>query len=171
MKRFFLILLFGFISICACFAARNVGDYTLDEVEDSLCSDFVIYLKDMDLIDDYLCYGIYKTSEGFWYIELSDLDCDHDLFLTFRNGNVEFLRISDVNYSNIAKSDLLKAINGITAKYDNWSTFYVYNDLLISCLRLSSKGITVKMLSDELSHFKGFTKFIFSEIAEEVKVK
>lgn len=168
LKRLILSLVCLLFIASPIFAIKNVGDYTLDDVDNRLCTELITYMKNNDLIEDYTYYGFYKTSSGLWQLNLSDSLCKNDLQLFFSEDWILICRYSDKDYSSVSEDKILDAINNFKNQYACWQTFYLTKGEICAHRMITTKGLTVKTLADEIYWFNIVSILGFNTILSEV---
>lgn len=164
MKKLATVLFCFFILLGSCFASIDVGDYSVEEITDSLCADFVAYLIDNNLIGENQQYGIYLF-DSTWVLVIASSDNTDTIFAQFSESNVTFGARSDDDYSNVKEFSILEAINDYHIKYSRRAALYYSKNCLYAGKRISTSGLTVKMLVRELTEFQDFSLWGFMYVS------
>ncbi len=171
MKKILLLALCLFLSVVPVFAITNVGDYSVDEVGFTLCADLFSYMNEHGLLDDFAYYKFHINSSNLWQFTLFEEHCNQGLAIIFLDDSVTLLRYCDEDYSKTQKEDVLSAINRFASNYPGWQSFsYDEIDHLYSIRKISTKGLSLKTLSDQARLFNTVTLLGFETIAAECGV-
>lgn len=165
MKKTFIIALLITLVCGSCFAVENLGDYTLDKVDNPLVSGLITDMENNGWLDAFLAYGIFKDDNG-WKILFADDANENNLIIRITDSYVQMARYSDIDFSSVSEYAFLKAVNDYVTKTASWASFVCVNGELAADLRLTITGLTVEMLEDQFFWFSIAAQYGFTSIAE-----
>lgn len=171
MKKILLLAFCLFLSVVHLFAITNIGEYSTEEVGSTLCADLFSYMNNHGLLDDFAYYKFHINSSNWWQFTLFEEHCNQGLAIIFLDDSITLLRYCDEDYSNTPKEAVLSAINSFASNYPGWQSF-CYDEIepLSSIRKISTKGLSLKTLADQVRLFNAATLLGFETIAAECGV-
>ena len=148
MKKALALLLVVLLAITAlCAKSINMG-MDIKECKNPVVVDFLNYLIDNGLMDNYFYYynpGIDEVT-GEYYVSLTPIGSyrQSDLVLYFSDDSVEFFWYGDEYINDDNYMLMLYLINEFTNSYANWATFFIddyYRGGLSSASVMSLAGV------------------------------
>lgn len=170
MKKSFVFLFFISLVCAFCFAATAKGDYSLDEVDNTLCSGLIYYMKSSGLLEEFSGYGIYMNDD-VWNLSFSDSYNKYPVLVYFNEDTVVMGRICDFDFSSIDEEAVLNAINTTASTYAEWTTFAFAEKKVFASTIIMTEGLTLPMLASELRWFRDMSALGFTSIGGIVGVE
>lgn len=168
MKKLIVILVIGIIALSSVFAVRNVGNYSISEIEDPVMKEFMVYMRETGWLDDYYAYSI-KQYDGEWTVFLEDFTDYDGIMVTYDGEDFLLARFAGLDLSDYDILDLLYAVNEANYYFYNWGTLILDGDLdLLYQLIISGYELQPSTLAIQLDYFTAVSAGCFDDVLDNI---